>query len=926
MADPEAISIFGRASELAAIAWFLGAVLEGPAALVLQGEAGIGKTALWEESVAGAAGRGCVVLRVRAGPADAELPFSGLTELLDPIVDRVLPELSPPLVTALNVALLRQEPQDSPPDRRAIFMAVARAIQALAQDGITVVAIDDFQWLDRESADALRFAAHRVGISRIGLLLARRADEREPAPLDLDRALPDGRLRQMWLQPLTLEALQRLLRSRAGYPLARPVAARVHEASGGNPFYALEITRMIASGAIVPQPGEPLPLPAGARGVVMRRLEALPPAVRAPLIAAALMARPTIRAVAAVADSEPASWVDPAAGLGLIRVQRGRVSFTHPLLASGIIDLALPEERRALHARIAGVLTDREERAVHLARSVDPPDEHVAAALEESARLASRRGARLAAAERFHQSFQFAPVEARAARVRRSIEACEAYRDAGSGEHAMAVVSEALEGIPAGPDRARLLLAMARAEALTDPRGLVEEALSQAGADSALKAQILIPAAELDWLAGDLVAARDEYVAAAGLAAGAGDSETELRALGYAGAASTLLAAPGAVDLLARAQALEGSVPKVNPWARPGHWLAVRALWHDDLEAARRGLELELRRAEEEGNEFDQAGLSFHLAQLECRAGHLAKAARYSDFGYEFSSQYGGDQNLGADCSAKALAQACLGHVDVARAAADEGIRAARAAKDRFFEVHLRSAVAFLEVSLGNYAAAAEISAGLPEVVVRMGVREPGVFPFLPDRIEALVALGGLGEAEALTGQWEALGGELARPRLLATGARCRALCHAARGDIGAAQEAVLQALTHHSRFPVPLELGRTLVVHGQVLRRLKKKSPAREALERARSIFADMGAQLWVARAGAELSRIGGRAPSGLDLTPAEREVAEAVAAGATNRETADRLFMSVNTVEATLSRVYRKLSVRSRTELAKVLRERSD
>ena len=136
MADPEAISIFGRASELAAIAWFLGAVLEGPAALVLQGEAGIGKTALWEESVASAAGRGCVVLRVRAGPADADLPFSGLTELLDPVVDRVLPELSPPLVTALNVALLRQEPQDSVPDRRAIFMAVARAIQALAQDGI----------------------------------------------------------------------------------------------------------------------------------------------------------------------------------------------------------------------------------------------------------------------------------------------------------------------------------------------------------------------------------------------------------------------------------------------------------------------------------------------------------------------------------------------------------------------------------------------------------------------------------------------------------------------------------------------------------------------------------------------------------------------------------------------------------------------
>jgi len=772
----------------------------------------------------------------------------------------------------------------------------------------------------------LRFAAHRMGTGRVGLLLARRVDEPGPAPLELDRALPHTRLRRAWLQPFTLGALQRLLRSHAQVWLPRPVVVRIHEASGGNPFYALEIAKMIASGAIRPQPGEPLPLPAGARGLVRRRLEGLPPAVRRALIAAALMARPTLPAVAAATGCGPASWVDRAVAAGLVRVERGRVSFTHPLFASGVIDLALPEERRMLHARIAHAVDDAEERAVHLARSSDPPDDHVAAALQESARLARRRGARLAAAERFHQSFEFTPVDDRAERVGRAIEASESYRDAGGGEHAVAVVRQALRETPSGRDRARLLLALARTEAAPeDDRGLLDEALEQAGPDDALRARVLTFAAEVDWLSGDLAAARDDALAAAGLAARAADTETELKALGNAGTLGTLLGSEDAHELLVRAESLEASVPVLSPWERPGHWLAVRALWHDDLKEARRRLEREYQRSEEEGNDFDRGALCFHLTQTECRAGNLAAAARYANIGYEIASQFGGDQPLGLACSAKALAEAHLGNTKLARSVADEGIQAARAAADRFFEVHLRSALAFLEVSLGNHAAAADVSAGLPDMLSGMGIREPGIFPFVPDRIEALAALGRLGEAEGLTEEWEARGRELDRPRLLATGARCRAVCHAARGDLAAAQDAVRQALTHHPQFAVPLELGRTLVVHGLILRRLKKKSPAREALERARSIFDDMGAPLWAARAGSELSRIGGRAPSPLELTASERQVAEAVASGATNRQAAGRLFVSVNTVEATLSRVYRKLSVRSRTELAKVLRDRS-
>jgi DNA-binding CsgD family transcriptional regulator len=926
MADPAALGIVGRAPEMAAIDWFLTAVLEGPAALVLEGEAGIGKTTLWEGCLVLASGRRFVVLRARAGPAESDLPLAGLTELLDPVVGGVLPSLTRPLASALSVALLRDEPRGRPPDRRAISAAVASAISALARDKrATIVAIDDFQWLDPESADILRFAARRLGSQRVGVLVARRAGEPGQSPLDLESALPDTRVRRLWLRPFTVEALERVLRSRAEVSLPRPVVARIHEASGGNPFYALEIARMIASGQLQHQPGEPLPLPSSAQGLVRRRLEGLPGAVRGPLLAAALMARPTLAAVSAVTNCEPAAWVDAAAEAGLIEAERGRVSFTHPLLSRGLTDLALPHERREIHARIAKVLEDPEESALHLARSSDPPDGRVAAALEESARLARAKGAPLAAAERLHQGFEFTPAGARAARADRAIGASESYRDAGSGEQAVAVVREALQEAPEGPDRARLLLALAKTQAVPDEeQGLLREALQQAGPDEAMQAQILNYTTELYWLDGDLARARAAAEAAAGLAARAGDSQTELTALGQLGTLGTLMGSPDAVDVLVRAEALEPSVPDLSPWYRPGHWLAVRALWRDDLEEARSRLGREFSRAQDEGNDFDRAGLCFHLTHTECRAGNLAAAARYADIGYDIASRYGSDQLLGVDCSAKALAEAHLGNADWARAVADEGIRAARAADDRFFEVHLLSALAFLEVSLGNYAEAAAVSAGLPGTLGAMGIGEPGIFPFVPDRIDTLVALGRLDEAEHLTSQWQARGAELERPRLLATGARCRAQCLAARGRLLPAKDEVALALGHHARLPVPLELGRTLLVEGQVLRRLKQKRPAREAFQRARSLFAGIGAPLWAARADAELSRIGGRAPSAGDLTPSEHQVAVAVASGATNREAADRLFLSVNTVEATLSRVYRKLGVRSRTELGTVLRDR--
>jgi DNA-binding CsgD family transcriptional regulator len=199
-----------------------------------------------------------------------------------------------------------------------------------------------------------------------------------------------------------------------------------------------------------------------------------------------------------------------------------------------------------------------------------------------------------------------------------------------------------------------------------------------------------------------------------------------------------------------------------------------------------------------------------------------------------------------------------------------------------------------------------------------MGVREPGAFPFVPDEVEALVALGDVGSAERLIERLEEQGRALDRPLTLATAARCRGLMASARGDLEEADEHLQRSLDEHTRAQQPLELGRSLLVAGVVRRRMKQKKGARELLERALTTFEVLGAPLWTAKATAELARIGGRAPSGVALTPTEEQVARLVAAGRTNREVADALFMSPHTVDANLRRIYRKFGVHSRTELA--------
>lgn len=291
--------LIGRDDELRVVERFLDDSAATPSALLIEGEAGIGKTTLWRAALAAAATRCDRVLTTRPGEFDASIALSGLGDLLGDVAGEVLAVLPPPQRRALEVALLIEEPHAEPTDERAVAVGVLGALRSLAESSRLLVAVDDVQWLDPASAGALRFAARRLDAGHVRFLIAHRVDGRAQIPLELDRALLPDRLHFLRLDPLSMGATQRLLDQHLDTAFSRPVLHRLHDLSGGNPFFALELGRALERGTVGLTPGEPLPPTLDV--LVRDRVDALPPRTRRALAAAAAVSQPTTRLVAAVA-------------------------------------------------------------------------------------------------------------------------------------------------------------------------------------------------------------------------------------------------------------------------------------------------------------------------------------------------------------------------------------------------------------------------------------------------------------------------------------------------------------------------------------------------------------------------------------------------------------------------------------------------
>ena len=370
----------------------LGEFLAGPElqSFVLRGEPGIGKTLLWQIAVEDATARGTTVLMHRAAEAEAALAFTGLADLVGPVLDQVDGALPAPRRRALRVALLLDEPGDEPPAPQAIGLALLDVLTALCAEGDVLVAIDDLQWLDSSTARVLPLALRRMAGERLKVLATLRQAPGVRAPFEPASLFGPEHADEARPPALGMSELHRLLHHRLGVDLTRPQLASVHELSGGNPLFALELGREIAKSGGLHVPGS-------LRDVLDARLDRVSDRTTTVLLAAAALARPTVQAVAHEAEAQAA--LDQAVAAGVVALDGDAIRFTHPLLASRCYERASPWARRAMHRTLAAGAGDAEERARHLALASEGPDEAVAVQLDAAVAHAAARGATAAAAE-----------------------------------------------------------------------------------------------------------------------------------------------------------------------------------------------------------------------------------------------------------------------------------------------------------------------------------------------------------------------------------------------------------------------------------------------------------------------------------------------------------------------------------------------
>ncbi len=569
--------IVGRRQELAALGEFLDAVPAGASALLLEGDAGIGKTALWQEGARLARDQGMRVLTARASHSELRTAFATVTDLFAPVLDETLPRLVPVQRRALEVAFLIREPDGPPPEGRLLAAALLSIVRILVEDRPLLVAVDDVQWVDASSAEILRFVLRRLEAEPVGVLATVRGRPVE-APFELDRAFAE--FRRHPVTALSVGAIHRLLWGRLSLNLPRPVLVRVHETTGGNPFFALEVGRALANGTIRAD-GVHVLLPESLRALVAERLSALPAQARETLTAVAALGAPSVTLLGPLAPTT-VDDIELACRRRVLELDGDRIRFTHPLLAPVCYEEMPLHRRRRLHRRLADLDVDPEERARHLAVAAPGPDEEIAAALDEAAAHARRRGAAQAAAELAERAIALTPTDAADAVGRRRMSAAWDCFYAGDGKKATALLEEAVGSAKPGPIRADALCALAVVVAATDGKraaaDLYERALAEPGLELGQRAHVLCELACLAAVRCENEASTRLAEAGLALAEQLGDPDVLVVSLVTVAEITFWRAGRIRRDLLERAMTIERAAGEHAPGRRP----------HEDLARSRR--------------------------------------------------------------------------------------------------------------------------------------------------------------------------------------------------------------------------------------------------------------------------------------------------------------------------------------------------
>lgn len=943
--------LIGRVAERRVVGQLVaGARVGTSGVLLISGEPGIGKSALLDEAAALAVD--LRVLRARGTESEQEIPFGGLLHLLRPALGE-LDHIPPPQRDALAAALALTSgtPADrlapgtdadglapgtgtdadglalgsgsaadglavgsgSGADRFAVGAATLSLICRYAESAPLAILVDDAHWLDRPSAEALLFAARRLLADPIVLLIAARSNEPHPfAQADLPHLELGG---------IDLASAHQLVAAppTEGRGLSVDLVGELYRRVAGNPLALLEL----ASDPEQVQrlsPGVPVPVPALLAEAFAARASRLSAAARTALLVASVddgelgvVARACAELqvdVAALEEAEQAS---------LVVIGEGRVEFRHPLVRSAIYASAEPADRRTVHRAVAAALARNEvdRRAWHLSEAVLGADDEVAAALQVAGEHAVDRGAQAIAATALERAARL--TEEPQQRAARLVAAGQAAWFAGMAERADSLLDEALTYEP--PPKTKSLANEVRAD-------IAVKCGSPARArDILLAAAAETPDAELAiGLLSDVVNACFRLGDAAGALQAAEDidrllSATErpgVKILGLlaSGIAKILAGQPG-TEQLREAVALEPSA-ELERDRRRQIWMTLAPLFLRETGTGRALLEEAMRERRDQVAVGMLPALLMHLARDEATTDRWADAAAAYDEGIRLSRETGQTTELAICLAGQAWLSAHRGRAEECRALASEAIEICTEQQIHIGRVWALFALGDLELGLGNPAGALPEYERLAEVLGSLGVLDPDLSP-APELVEVYLRLGRPDDAAGAAREFAVRAEGKGQPWSLARASRSWALV---RDDEGLFEE----ALGWHQRTLDVFETARTRLAYGGWLRRARRRVDARTQLRLAVSDFDRLGAPGWADLAAAELKATGEtarrREPSTADqLTPQERQIAMLLVDGQSIRAAAARLFLSPKTVEYHLRKVYTKLGIHSRAELAEQL-----
>jgi DNA-binding CsgD family transcriptional regulator len=914
--------LLDRKEECLQLDWLVAEAHQGRSgALVLRGEAGIGKSRLLRYALDQADVEQMTVLSARGMESESELPFASLAELLDPILDR-LSEIPEAQSAALAGALAVGPP--TAPDPFSVYAATLSLIASAAERRPVLAVVDDAHWLDASSRDALLFTTRRLSADRTVVLFGARSGE---AAAFEAYGVPD-----LVLGGIDRDACYALLMQAGAANVARSVSELIVLATGGNPLAILEVARLLTPAQLCGD--EPLrePLPAGpsVQRSFERRAAVLSMETQRALLVAAASQTGSITEIQEACSrlGVSRSAFDPAEADGLVSIDGLRIEFTHPLVRAAVYQHASGPDRRAAHRALADALAGERsliQRAWHLAAAALGADEQVAAALEEAALEARGRSGHAAASRAFERAARLTPDRQQLAR--RLLEAGADAHVAGDSKRAIVLLDEAIAQASDVHLRADIEHFRARVEMWTRSpaaarKMLLETADRIESVDPGKAALILVDAATTCHQEGD----PQEGVLRPALRLARRAYELGSRTGGIAEAAASGLLGKTLIDLGHREEGYplllkcQAAIEETDSL-----WFALQLiqcevvfLWLEEYDRARGSLERVIAQARAESAPGALPYPLCHLSEVDFRMGRWAAAYVGSAEAIQLAAEMG-------QTAALVYGLACIAWVE------------ARQGRDVECRAHLSQALTLygpLGATIGAYAACVlgllELGLGRPKEAIQQlealaqvmeaeEIREPALFQSTPDLIEAYIYAGRRADAEIALATFQEQANETGRTWAKATAARCRGIL--AAEDFEAAFE---EALHWHARTPTPFDRARTELCYGERLRRAKHRAKAREHLKSALSIFERLGAAPWATRARSELRATGETVadsnPSSSErLTVQELKVALRVAEGATNRETAAELFLSVKTVEVHLSHIYKKLGIRSRTELAR-------